>query len=329
MAQVFQCHYMKAALFELNGSVHSSEQCFKYNRFVEQFRHISIDRKNFYTYLKRFVDYSRKKKLKTVEKEGFKKVFSREKWDEMDYENMKLHTLYKCNPCHHFPLSLNVQSSQLPTPFSTSKDEHLRQNISTESSNAPHFSSPLSIVSSTTTFLTTPTNIQHLEPDPFSPLPTTPTASISLTPRQQSSSSSTAHQTPQTPSVPLSFLTICVPVPENAVKGTDKIIAKEVGMQANNFFTSKFGNLFTDVASKVKEFNLIKRPTSAQRKQKTRKVQRKLKTSLECHIHQRDTDVHFGTRQSKRQYVDQRLGTYFETKEKAAERTKKRKFKLN
>ena len=123
----------------------------------------------------------------------------------------------------------------------------------------------------------------------------------SNTPTTPSASSTSVLENVKTPLTPLSMLSINISISENPVKGTDKIIAKEVATQANKIFTTHFGTLFTDVAPRVPELNLQKRLTEAERKSKVRKVQRNIKTAIEKEIHTRDTNVHYGTRQTATQ----------------------------
>ena len=99
MANIFQCHYMRASLFKLNAHFHSSKHNLKYESFVEQFSHIDVGSKLFFTYLKRFIDWTRKKKICTAEKTIFMDTFDIQKWNKLDPDNKKLHTFNDCKPC--------------------------------------------------------------------------------------------------------------------------------------------------------------------------------------------------------------------------------------
>lgn len=322
MANAFQCHYMKAAAFRINASVHSSEKHLKYDLFVDQFKNVVIERKHFYTYLKRFIEYSRRKKLKTVEKEGFINVFGIENWEKLDPENMRLHTFFKCNPCHHFPITLNTPSSnlntQLPTPFPTSTGEHPEHSLN---------SNPTS--SDASTFSSTPLSIQtNIFSDTQSECPDAILESTSPKTPSNLFCTNCLSSSAKTPTTPLSSLTITIPIPDKPLSGADKIAARDLIVQANDKFKTKFGKLFTDLAPKVKESKLQPRLTDAEKKKHIRRMQRGIKKTTESNMHSRDALVHYGIRQTGSQYRKQRAATFLESTEKAVLRTEKRNYIL-
>lgn len=260
MANVFQCWYMKSAIYRINSTLHSTELSLKYDMFNEQFPHTALDKSMFLTYMKRFNDHNRKKKISQAERSLASNTFSLEKWNKLDSETKILHTLKICQPCKHLSLSIPSNSPQ--------------PQISTPTQQTPSLSVP----------------------------------------------------EVRTPTTPLSSLSINIPIPEKPLNGADAVAAKELLSRANESFNSVFGKSFTEVICKVPESKLQLRPTDTERKQKIRKMQRNIKKSLENKIHSHDADVHYGTRQTKSQYCRQRLATFFETKEDATERTKKRKY---
>ena len=90
--------------------------------------------------------------------------------------------------------------------------------------------------------------------------------------------------------------------------------AASIVSQANKHFNHVFNKSFTEDVTKVPEANLQHKLTSNERKQKLRKMHRKIKAAIESQTQANDVEVHYGIRQSGGQYEKQRLATYFEIK---------------
>ena len=116
MANIFQCFYIKSALSRINtGNPNVS----KFDKFVSQFPHITLDSRRFLTYYKRYNDKFKKKTsaIRGAEKEQLEKRFNREKWDKLTDSQKLKHTLHECIPCKYFKLHPTASTpDKVPTP---------------------------------------------------------------------------------------------------------------------------------------------------------------------------------------------------------------------
>ena len=100
MSQVFQCHYMRAAILRNNKVFHSSDYNGKHEQFLFQFPHIDINQGRFNNYQKRFLEFSRSKKnVIWKAKDELMSKYSMENWQKLGTDVEKLHTLHVCEPC--------------------------------------------------------------------------------------------------------------------------------------------------------------------------------------------------------------------------------------
>eukprot|EP00111_Clytia_hemisphaerica_P015055 TCONS_00044333-protein len=104
MATIFQCHYMRSSIFYIQEFIHPTKKEEKYLYFKQQFSHIDMDKRTFYTYLARFHKFLAKKKYSTSMKKKVMSHFTLEKWNNPDENYKHLHTLFSCGPCKHINL---------------------------------------------------------------------------------------------------------------------------------------------------------------------------------------------------------------------------------
>ena len=102
MANVFRCNYMVGALYRVGLKYHSTEKKEKFDEFKSQFCHVDMDYQTFLTYFTRFMLNASKKKLKNGVREAWSNKFSIEKWNALDDDYKKLHTLHECQPCKFY-----------------------------------------------------------------------------------------------------------------------------------------------------------------------------------------------------------------------------------
>ena len=143
------------------------------------------------------------------------------------------------------------------------------------------------------------------------------------------STPSTSVLSSENDSTPVGAIKIVIPVPDKRIVGAEKVAAEAVLKELGSQFKQIYNKDFTDVVPKIPGSNLQIRPTNSERKKKLRKLHKAVKSSIEKTIHSRDTNIVYGTRQSKAQYGTQRLSYHFESKEKAEIRTEKRKYFLD
>ena len=170
MSQVFQCHFIKAAIFEINLSIHSSQADWKYDTFIEQFPHLDPDKNSFFTYVKRFNRSCRERRISTAMKKFQMEHFSFEKWNKLDINSRRLHGLHECNPCKNLLFDSGKKPTQsLPVstlPTSTFIEPTISSSHLSTPNSFPALSTPISlpIVSPSSTmqsqpmsYITTPT----------------------------------------------------------------------------------------------------------------------------------------------------------------------------
>ena len=200
----FQCFYIKSALSSINTG---NPDVSKFDKFVSQFPHITLDSKRFLTYYKRYNDKFRKKTsaIRGAEKKQLEKRFNREKWDKLTDSQKQKHTLHECIPCKYFKLFPKSAESLTtkPTPADTAA-----------------------------TPATAPTPDTAFTPDTTTLTPdTVHTPDIMSTP-----AASTPLSVPVTPFQSLDLnVNIVIPISDSKIAGVDKVAAKTVLDQISIF----------------------------------------------------------------------------------------------
>ena len=311
MATIFQCKFIRFCAHHVNSNfISDNEKKFEY--FNKQFSHIGINKKTFIDYLKRYITFARKKKLKIEAVEEFDIAA----WEKCSDDIKMSHSLKECKPCSLKALSLVVLPFAKPI---ISSPPPCSSSFST--------STPLSVAVGLPLPAFSPSTISAV----FHSSPST----ISLSSHNLSTptSSKLSTRTPlngglEDSATPVA-INISIPVPDKKIVGAEKVAAEAVLRDIGSQFKSIYNKEFTDVVPKVPGSNLQNRLTNAERVKKLRKLHKAVKSSIEETSHSREAKVVYGTRQSKSQYKTQRLAYHFESKENAETRTNKRKIYLD
>ena len=72
---------------------------------MEQFPHVTLDKTTFITYVKRFNESNRKKRISHKNKKSIMNTFDLETWNKLSDDNKLLHTIKHCEPCLHLSSS--------------------------------------------------------------------------------------------------------------------------------------------------------------------------------------------------------------------------------